>query len=141
MLKSSPVRYSALLCCAGVLCLSGCGGPKSGTVKGKVVLPAGLKLEKDDSLQVTLSPVTANAPGGGGAKVDPSDLTFTNKGPEGKGVQAGKYKVSVTFNPYTSDDAAMKRKRDIDTMLAPFSIDKTPLTVDLTGSDQEITID
>jgi hypothetical protein len=143
MMRSSALRLVVLFCGAAMFFLPGCSSQKGGKITGKVVLPESIKLEKDDGLQVTLVPAEPNAPAGGGAsKVDPANLTFSNNGAEGKGVAPGKYKVAVTFQPYNASDAeAVKRKKQIDQELAPFSIDKTPLTVELTGQDQNITVD
>jgi hypothetical protein len=141
MIHSSSFRLVGLLCCfALTLSLAGCGSVPRGKVKGKVVLPQGVKLEKDDSLQVifvTEGPSPESAAG----KVDPSDLTFHVEGGEGKGVPAGKVKVSVTCTPYAGNPGSQERKIKLDKLFDPFVASKTPLSVELTTGEQTITVD
>jgi hypothetical protein len=141
MFRSVPSRIFAILCCAAAISHAGCGGSTGATVKGKVVLPAGVELLEDDSLYLGLSSTETGGTSTGG-KIDPKALTFAIDGPGGKGLPAGKYKVTVTFTPYAGRPESAKRKETIDKLLAPFSGDKSQLTIDLPASgQQEITVD
>lgn len=142
MLTSASLRWFTLLgCSCGLFFLSGCG-PKGATIHGKVILPTGVQLKDDDSLSVILVPVEATAPAGGTGKVNIADLTFTIAGNEGKGTLPGKYKVAVTCVPYSrSGPEGAQRKKQLDAAFSAFSPEKTPLTVDLTGAETQLTVD
>ena len=121
------------------LLLTGCGG-KRVKIKGTLVLPAGVKLEEKDSLQVTLS-TTGDKAQSAGAKVDHTDLSFAISGNDGTGVPPGKYKVMVSCAPYPGEAKAEERKKLLEKEFAAFG-EKTPLELELSGDDnQTITID
>jgi hypothetical protein len=136
MPRSLPLRLFALLCCAAACTVLGCSS--SNNVKGKVVLPAGVQVDKQDSIQITLASADGKTSVGGA--VDPSSLTFTIGNRETK-IPAGKYKVAVSCQAYPNPDSKT-RQRQLDDAFAPFAADKTPLTVDVTGAPgQQITVD
>src|SRR5262245_15945875 len=90
-----------------VVLLAGCGSSaKPVTVTGKLVLPKQVKLAETDSVIVTFTPEEATKPGGTGT-VNPKDLTFTAS------VPPGKYKVSVTFQPYAGEKDSAQREREL----------------------------
>jgi hypothetical protein len=127
-----------LIFALGVVGFAGCG-PKGGQVKGTLVLPANVKLAENDAVQVSLIPESGkDTPPPGEFTV--ADMSFQLKGIGGRGVPAGKYKVSVMVQPYGGADA--KRKPLFEALNEKYNPGKTPLTYDVTGdSVQTITID
>jgi len=103
--------------------VAGCGGPDGRTVvRGKLV---------DNGKPFTIDPANAKAGAGGkgvppgtrpiamafhpdgggdplGANVDAESGTFEAKGPDGKGLKPGKYKISLTGSPGQPDPFAGK---------------------------------
>jgi hypothetical protein len=141
MIGASPLRRLGVVSvCITALFLAGCGGGKGVKIKGKIILPAGVKLEEKDSLQVNF--VSAgDKPQSAAAKVNYSDLSFTVSGGDNKGVAPGKYKVMVSCAPYAGEAKAEDRKILLAKQFAAFG-EKTPLEIDLSdGADQTITID
>lgn len=118
------------------LVLVGCGGgPSPVEVNGKVVLPAGIKLEKDDSFSITLSP-TEGDKGGAVSDVSKESLTF-----EIKKAVPGKYKVAIDLTPYPNPGYE-KRKGAIEALTSKFNLRQTTLTYEVTAdAKQSITVD
>jgi hypothetical protein len=94
-----------------LICLAsgpvGCGSKKGVTVKGKVVLPPNVKLDKEDSINLRFVPTKRDKTGksGTGGSVSPSDLTFTIKD-----VEPGSYKIGATFSAYPGKDNKEREK-------------------------------
>ena len=124
----------------GLLAASGCG-PTRATVSGKLVLPSNVTLADKDSVNLVFYPEDS-ANGSPFASVDPKDLTFTVKSPDGgNSIPLGKYKITVVMTPYNSGDA--DRAAQLKEVCTPYSTkDATKLefTVD-NGSKQNITVD
>jgi hypothetical protein len=120
-----------------VLLLAGCGkSGKTVTVTGKLVLPQKAKLAESDSVIVTFLPEDNPTAPGGTANVNPKDLTFS------LAVPPGKYKVSVTFQPYPGEKDSEQRTKELNQHVGMFSRDATALRHEV-GSEpnQAITID
>jgi hypothetical protein len=143
MCPPTSLRWFAWLCCCyGVFFVAGCSSQKGATIQGKVVLPTGVQLKDNDAMSIILAPVEATVAAGGTGTVKIPDLTFTIAGNDGKGVPPGKYKVGATCVPYDRGAEGAQRKKQLEAAFAPFSLEKTTLTVDLTGAEQQqITVD
>lgn len=125
-----------ILCLAIVPLLYGCGGsggPKEFKMKGKVHrngTPLQLTSKVPGGSQIEVGFFATGADGPKDPRfvlADPSTGTFTM---EGKGVTAGKYKVSVhQYDP-----------RPEDKLKNAFSKEKTPIVIDV-AADGEIDID
>src|SRR5439155_23373531 len=137
MLKTG-LRLWLLVCI--LICLVGsvgCSGKKGIVVKGKVVLPAGVQLDKNDSVSVRIVPESKDKSGKGGASagVNVSDLTFTLKD-----VAPGKYKAGATFSTYGSTKQHEAEFKKLNEKYDPEG--SSPLTYEVTSdSEQSITID
>ncbi|HTU21097.1 MAG TPA: hypothetical protein VMG10_23795 [Gemmataceae bacterium] len=126
-----------------VLCtlvFAGCGGGTKGpTIKGTVVLPSNVKLNKDDSATLVFLP-----DGEGGkefaAPINASDLTFSAVGPLGKGVTPGNYKITVKLQPYAPGNSP--ERKAFDQLNTKYSSGSSKLTYKVTEeSVQSIAVD
>jgi hypothetical protein len=100
-----------------VVSLAGCGesGPKDVPVKGKLVAPGGAAFHDkrpadkplppgDPGVRVKFTSLEAGTEPGHPhpsylANIDPDSATFEVPGPQGKGIPAGKYRVTVYVGP------------------------------------------
>jgi hypothetical protein len=143
MPRNPTIRWSlafTVVCC-GLLALAGCGPPRAG-VKGALVLPQGVALQDDDSVQISFHPTEPNEVGAGLAQYNAADKTFVAKSPDGKGLPPGKYKISVVVQPYPGSKTDQRRADDLRNMNSFFSPDATKLTYDVTDArSQSITVD
>ena len=90
----------------GLLAVSGCG-PSRAAVSGTLVPPTGVELKDDDSVTISFSPDEAGALASIAA-YDSKAKTFTIKGPDGNNPVVGKYKITVSVQPYNSGDQARR---------------------------------
>src|SRR5262245_47019204 len=93
---SRPLLVSRLLasCSLTMVLLAGCSSDKKVTVSGKLVLPPGVTLAENDSVQLIFAREDDKEKTGGAATVNPTDLSFSTT------LAPGKYKIGVTFQPY-----------------------------------------
>ena len=128
-------RVSTILCLF-VVCFAGCGGPAPVPVSGKIVLPSKTKLAETDTIVVVFNPEDPSSGAAENANVSAKDLTFTAK------VLPGKYKVSVTVQPYAGTPDSQKRTKELASQFGGFSANSTPLKVEVTNdASQTITLD
>jgi len=128
------------------LLLTGCGGIKTVPVKGKLVLPQGLTVGQNDTVQIVF--VLDEAPSSGKAapqpvaEYNPSDSTFTASLPKKSGIPPGKYKVTVQISGYPNQQENPKRKEYIETLNEKFSPKNTTLSCEVAPEGaQSFTID
>jgi hypothetical protein len=129
------VLASTLVCLTGI---AGCGSKKGSVVNGKVVLPAGAHLDKDDSGTITFVPEKADksGKGGGAGPINPSDLTFF-----ARDIAPGKYKIKVNLSAYPGKENE-KRAKVLEGINQHFDDANTKLTYEVTAdAQQSITID
>jgi len=133
-----PLRLSSLLAFTCCLFLSaGCGGKKTVTVTGNLVLPDNLKLEKDDSVAISIVPE-------GGGVAQTASFNSSNNTFEAKGVAVGKNKITVAITPYPGTKNYQQFrdwiKQNINEV---FDTKRTPLSCDVqpTPAEQSFTID
>ena len=137
MLKMRLFLWSfavALVCLCGP---AGCSSAKKGAVvTGKVVLPPGVHLAKEDVGNLRLVPDDKNAKVPGA--VLKSDLTF-----EFKDVPPGKYKVGVHLSAYSGTKDSEKREATYKKVNERYNAESSSkLTYDVTAdSPQSILID
>lgn len=113
----------------------GCGGGKTVTVSGKLVLPPKVKLAETDSIAVTFAPEDKDGKSAS-ATVSPKDLTFNAQ------VPPGKYKIGVTVQPYAGTKDAEARTKEINAVIGSFDAAATALRYEVTAeSTQSVTID
>jgi hypothetical protein len=140
MLRTCRPRLLLVVTALCLLPLAGCG-TKGYTVTGKVVLPANVKMAADDSVTILFAPEDpkgTSAP----AEFTPSDNTFVAKGPEGKGLPPGKYKVSVQITPYPGKPESAQRATQLSGINSAYDLANTKMTYEVTkDSSQSITID
>jgi len=136
-MRKSPATILRLFPVVFLVALTAGCSEKSSTINGKLVLPAGVKLEQQDSVVVSFVPdPPAEGKNGATAPVNAADLTFA-----AKGVAPGKYKVSVIVTPYPGPDSA-KRTQALQPITDRFNAQNTKLRYDVTSdSQQSITID
>lgn len=93
---------AATAAAALLLCLvSGCSGPETGKLSGKVTLPGGKPLAQGSVLfENTEKGVSVNAPLG-------SDGTYTVRTHDRAGLPPGTYKVAVTPSTFGSGDVPL----------------------------------
>jgi hypothetical protein len=129
---------SALAFC--VFALTGCGSSQKGaTLKGTVVLPSNVKLAENDSATVGFAPDGTEGQSFVAA-INPADLSFVAKGPAGKGITPGKYKITVNFQPYIPGES--KQKAIFEDVNARYNAQNSRLSYEVTAdSQQSITID
>ncbi|VTS02316.1 hypothetical protein [Tuwongella immobilis] len=109
------------------LLVVGCGGTPDGiTVKGKLVTPPGLKLLKDDNIQIDFFPAN-DAGSAATAQCTGESLEFTLNRGVGEGVLAGDYKVSVMVQAYPGSQGIEKRRQVYEKINNDFNRDTTPL--------------
>jgi len=135
MLRASHVRSVLALTAFCLIFLAGCSGKKPVTVKGNVVLPANLKLEKEDTVSVTFDPFTkGDLPGS--AQASPTDGAFSVQ------VAPGKYKVAVRITPYAGTPNSQKRLEQLKPYNEKYNASNTKLEYEVAaGAEQSITID
>lgn len=119
-----------------LLLLVGCGGAKSVTVNGKLVMPKDVKLAETDSIVVTFTPEDAAKGKGATATVSPNELTFSlNAIP-------GQYKVAVAVQAYAGEKGSEKRSEMLANKLGKYDAANTGLRHEVTSDDpQTVTID
>ena len=124
-----------------LLALSGCGGKKPVTVKGKLVLPSTMKLAETDIVQISFVPQEEKGLAGS-AKPSLTDLSFVVKDTNGKGVVPGKYKVTVKFDAYAGMKDGQKRADAMKPINDSYGLLKSKLTYEVTlDEEQNITVD
>jgi hypothetical protein len=128
------IRRASLLTLVGLLFLSGCG-QKSVTIKGNLVLPPEVKLEKDDSVTISFIPEVKGPTGN--AIFNTSDNSFV-----ADKVPAGKTKVTVNITPYPNPGSEKRTEWFNTNINEVFNAPKTPLSFDATGAaGKSISID
>src|SRR5262245_25764944 len=128
MLKTR-LLYAILTCaCVCLLGPTGCGGKKGTDVTGKLVLPAGVQLAENDSINIRFIPQKEDktGKGGGSGGVSPTDLSFTVKD-----IAPGKYKISVNIQPYPGSEQ-VKHAAAFAPLNKTFEAENTPLTYEVT---------
>jgi len=132
---------SALAFALGLLVVAGCG-QTGATVKGTLVLPPKIKVGENDYVQVTLVPEKEEGEAAP-AQVNLSDMSFTAKGPTGKGVHPGNYKVAVSVQLYnTSNPESEKLKPVVEALNKQYDSANTKLRYAVTNDPQQsITVD
>jgi len=127
------------------LLLTGCGGTKTVPVKGKLVLPQGLTVGQNDTVQIVFVPEdtsSGKAPPQPVAEFNPSDSTFTASLPKKSGIPPGKYKITVQISGYPGPGENAKRKEYLETLNEKFSPKTTPLSCEVAPEGaQSFTID
>jgi hypothetical protein len=132
-----PILTSALIC---LLALSGCGGKKAVTVKGKLVLPSNIKLDKTDVIQISFVPEDAKDTTRS-AKPSPTDLSFVVQNASGKGLVPGKYKVTAKIDVYPGPDNK-KREETFKQINQSYNLLKSKLIYEVTSDpEQTVTVD
>jgi hypothetical protein len=121
----------------GLLFVAGCGGQKTVTVAGKLVLPANVKLADNDSVSIAF--VNDDKPGLNAHSVfTPGDSSFECK----TAVSNVKYKVVVTLQPYMGTPDKEKRAGSLEAVNKKFGRDGSTLFYETTqDAQQKITID
>jgi len=141
MKRTLPVRLAVLA--LAVLVVTGCGGGISGPKLTGKLLNNGQPYPVTDKETVLISFITTGESGRMSAspQLNP-DGTFLLAGPTGKGVTPGKYQITVkvTQSPYAVKPGTSPSSKDKfgDKYSSP---DKTPLTIEITSSTKEVTID
>jgi len=123
---------------------TGCGGPGKGTpLSGKLVLPKDMKLQKDDSVNITFVPDGGDVTRAATCKFNADDLSFVADTSETTGVLPGKYKITVSIIPYQGTLGSEARVRQInDGINKQFDETMTKLSYEVTaGGAKTITID
>jgi hypothetical protein len=143
--RSSCLAVSAFC----LLFLAGCG-KKTVEVKGKLILPAGMKLMdadpakklEADIVKVALVPEDSAGTASGG-QVSNADMTFsTREGKKQAGTVPGKYKVTVKFSAYMGGADSQKRQEVFKKFNKFYDATKTPLKVEIGDElEQSITVD
>jgi hypothetical protein len=134
--RFARARFAAAAALA-LLLLAGCGGAKTFTVTGKLVLPPKVKVADADSVNIILVPEdAAEAASGKSATlaVNPKDLTFSGT------VSPGKYKVGLAITPYAGMKDSETRTKELNQNIGKFNTGATPLRYEVTG-DANITVD
>jgi hypothetical protein len=129
-----------------VLLLAGCGGGmKTVPVKGKLVLPQGLTVGQNDTVQIVFLPemtTTGTAAAQPVAEYNPSDATFTVNLPKKNGIPPGKYKITVQISGYPSLTENPKRKEYLESLNEKFSAKTTNLMCEVAPDGaQSFTVD
>jgi len=141
MKRILPVRLAVLA--LAVLAVTGCGGGVSGTKLNGKVLNNGQPYPITEEETVRINFITTGESGRISAQpqLNP-DGTFTLTGPTGKGVPPGKYQITVMVlpSPYAAskNPGAPKGDKFKNKYADP---EKTPLTVEITSSTKEVTVD
>ncbi len=148
MFKISRVIVTSVMAVA-VLAPIGCGGGKGSKIQftGKLILPTGATIEKDDIAEVNFAPEEANGVAAE-AKVS-TDQSFTLKSALDRksGPMPGKYKVTVQIIPYDKnadpkDKAKQDRLNQLKTLNEKYNVKNSPLTYTITSDNaQSVTID
>jgi hypothetical protein len=133
------VLAAAALC---LLALAGCG-TKGYTVTGKLALPQNVKLAPDDSVTILFVSEDPKEKGSSSAATfSAADSSFVAKGPEGKGMSPGKYKLVVQINPYSGKPDSDQRAKQFSGYNSAYDMANTKLNYEVTkDSSQSITID
>ena len=141
MLQTGRPRTILASACLCLLVLSGCSTKPRATVNGTLVLPAGITLADDDTVQITFDPEDNSSPATQ-AQVTPKEKSFVVKGTDGKGILAGKYKVAVQITPYLGMPGSQKHAASFDDINKTFGATSSSLTYEVTADPtQTITID
>src|SRR5436309_1718793 len=138
-MPSTPsARVSFVLICMSLLFLTGCGGKKTVTVSGTLVLPNTVKLANNDVVNVSFFPDNKEDPNAF-AILNVETSTFECK----TTVSKAKYRIAVNVQPYMGSQDSEKRAAAFDsTVNNMFSKDTSKLTYETTqDSSQAITID
>jgi len=143
--RTLPRRILAGFLALGFLAVLGCGGGggKAVNLKGKVVMPANMKLLDTDEVQITFTPEGSAGKAATATAKAPS-LTFEPTGATmKKGMAPGKYKVGVSVTPYMGAPESQGRAQFFeDTINKAYSPGSTNMTYEVTSDlDQSITID
>ncbi len=135
------VRYSSVLILATfcLLSLSGCG-PKPVIVKGKLVLPANLPVQKDDRLTIGFIPEEKGLMAST-AEYSADDQTFEAKGLDKKGLIPGKYAVAVSIVVPPGGNKTFERDEAFKAFNKKFDSGGSPLTIEITPDTTSITVD
>ncbi len=128
-------RLHAILLFSFSLFFIGCNKSKEtepelvgGLITGKI-LDGGkpLKLLPEETVRISFISVEGNGKNAGSTEMK-EDGSFTINGPAGKGLPAGKWKVTLNSEIYGGGDNRFADK---------FDSEKTPFTIDLAGSGTE----
>ncbi len=114
----------------------GCSSKRAVPISGTLVLPAGVKVVDNDTINVGF---VAQQQGdeGSAASASPTDLTF-----KAKQTVPGKYKVTVSITPYPGEKNSEARAAQFEALNKKYAPASTPLNYEVTSDpDQSITID
>jgi hypothetical protein len=120
--------------------LSGCGKKKPVIVKGTVVLPDRLKVEKDDQVSLAFTPQDKSLQASG-TTISNDDNTFEAKGLDKKGLVPGKYTITVSFVVPPGASGGQARDRVYKDLNKRYDPANSPLSFDVTPETTSITID
>jgi hypothetical protein len=150
-------RDPVLILLIGVLAASpGCGNSNAIWVTGKVTKGGAQYAPPSDQL-VAITFVAMEIQDEAGqtikssetfaAEVDPAGSTFSVPGPDRQGIPPGKYRVAVSqrlkrelFDP-TKKQKGKRGDRETDMLANRFAIDTSPITVEVTKSSPDVTVD
>lgn len=125
-----------------LLLATGCGVGKGTPVSGKLVLPQGMQLAENDSVELVFFPDDPKVKRGATGTVKPADQSFVVNTSETTGVLPGKYKISVRITPYMGAPGMDKRRLALEPLNKKFEQATTPLTFDVPAGDAvNLTID
>jgi len=128
-----------------VLLLAGCGGKKTVSLKGKLVLPQGLTVGPNDSVEIAFVPEGAAPVGPGNpqpvATYNSADSSFVVATGKASGIPPGKYKIAVRISGYPGSDTP-ERAKALEGLNARFDPKTTTLAYEVAPEgEQTITID
>jgi hypothetical protein len=129
-------RYYCLLWCFVLILGAGCSsGPPPIPVKGKLLLKdVPFKVDQKVGVTVVFIPVQAGDFDTYPANYEREDGSFTIPGKDGRGIPAGKYKVSIS-------QMSMQKTPEMQKLNDMLSPQKTTIIREVTKDSPEITID
>ena len=147
------MRKASLLFFLLLAAMPGCGPPRA-TVSGKL-LKGGQGYAAPQGQIVTISLISQEGAAAGDAgkagadgtpymaEVDQSSGTFHVKGPDGRGIPVGKYRVAVMQRMSAEAYAALPKvhggpRRDDDTLGGALTPDKSPIVREVKGSEEMV---
>jgi hypothetical protein len=136
-------RYLSLLVFATVCLpvLAGCSGTNGGIVKGTLVFPPNVTPADQDAVTILFVTDTPDGPFSS-ATYSPSDKSFIARGPDGRGVPPGSYKITVWLDPYPSETEDPQRQAAFQRFNETYDKGNTKLAYEVTpDAQQSITID
>jgi hypothetical protein len=135
MRQLTLLRCLPLPVCFALLCTTGCSEKKV-SLSGKLVLPASVKLDATDTVNIVFIPEGENGVSASGAW-NAADRTFTVKD-----AVPGKYKITVRGTPYMGEKGADKRMTVFDSINKANDAANTKLRYEITAEPQQsLTVD